>query len=99
MTETNVPNFHEIWNSVPELTAPRTLDAAIEFLNQIDHAIDLDDAKLEVYDVLVAFDLRAARGRRQSQGIEDRARRQCRRRAHNQLRRNEGCLHQRNLNF
>ena len=49
---TTVPSFQKIWKDVPESTTPRTLDAAIAFLNQLDDAIDLDDAGINVWGVL-----------------------------------------------
>ena len=60
MTETAVPSFKKIRDSIPGSTAPRTLDAAIEFLDQLDGAIDLDDVGLKVYEALAAviFELR-----------------------------------------
>ena len=55
MASNEVPSFKEIWDAVPQSAAPRTLDAAIAFLDQIDGAIDLDDAQLKVYDVLACL--------------------------------------------
>ena len=89
MTENTVPSFKEIWDSTPKSATPRTLDAAIAFLNQLDGAIDLDDAQLKVYDVLASLIYAAPRARHQSQDFEDRARRQCRGRAHKPKRRSE----------
>ena len=76
MTETAVPSFKKIRDSIPGSTAPRTLDAAIEFLDQLDGAIDLDDVGLKVYGGARRRDLRAAQAQHQSQDFENRARRQ-----------------------
>lgn len=54
MASNEVPSFKEIWDAVPGSTAPRTLDAAIEFLNQVD-AIDIDNAGINVFEILAVL--------------------------------------------
>lgn len=52
-----MPSFKAVWDSVPQSSAPRTLDAAIAFLDQLDDAVDrwAEDPNISVWEALDAL--------------------------------------------